>query len=74
MALGEEADFEAHKFDRITTVEPCTNVSYKDFNRHIAKPMLVVVVVFIFLLFYLRLHSISLTNFLGVKNLLFCNF
>jgi hypothetical protein len=28
----------AQKFNRITAVEPCTNVSNKHFSRHIAKP------------------------------------
>ena len=33
-------EFLAQKLNRITTVETCTNVSYKHFSRHMAKPML----------------------------------
>jgi len=38
--LGEGGGFLAQKFNRNTTVGPCTNVSQKYFSRHFAKPML----------------------------------
>jgi len=43
----------AQKLNIITAIEPCINVSYKHFNRHIAKPMLAVRSVLIFSFGYL---------------------
>ena len=39
--------FLALKFNRITAVEPCTNVHKSSFSRHIAKPMLCAALLFI---------------------------
>jgi len=36
----------AQKFNSITNVEPCTNVSQNHLSRHIAKPMLAAVIIF----------------------------
>ena len=49
----------AQMFNRIATVESCTNVLKKHFNRYIAKPILVAGVFVILILLFLVLHSQS---------------